>query len=275
MRHLGSATVSSIIIGLLLAAGAYILVRHLRKQTTLSWIEYIAKMTEHQNSGILTGMDKTGIPLTFEWKKIEVRDHEFIEKSRELSDAYAQAVEPFVVEFLKEHPEILASEPLYKPLKPLFEKGVDPVDWKRVEKEMLAISRSDFVRQAADFDKKDISWFVVAKDKTGILGFVQFLARHDDPWGAIRIANLMLLPAAQHRGIGKVLASSVFKLFPPEVHIKFITLSVMNANKQAIAAYTSYGFIGKAINQDVSGSFSMGYVTDQSDILQKEAEKLK
>ncbi len=175
---------------------------------------------------------------------------------------------------MRKHPEVLSSYDILGPLEPLLAKNLASVDWHSVTEKMQNILRAEFVRQAAGFNNKDIAWFVVAKDTSRTLGFAQFVAYHDDQEGTMGIPNVMIVPEGQHRGIGKLLISSIFKILPPTLTIKALALTVMNLNTHAIDAYTSYGFVGKPSTQDPLGSYCMAYTIAHSNTLQKEAERL-
>ncbi len=274
-------SIGLVIIGSLLAIGIYIILMR-NKASACAWLEHVNNVTAHQKSGQFSVVDKKGTSLIFEWEKIETSNPAFLPKMESLSDILVQAYTPVTVKLLQKHPEIVSTVTLFKQLEPFFKNGIDSIDWNIITEKIKIGSRQFFVSEAVTgYGQQDISWFVVAKDKDEPIGFVQFLLSPELQYGTIRVKNLMLLPAAQHRGIGKLLISSIFKILA-SVEIKQIILSTWQVNEQAIAAYTSYGFKkyedkNRIIEPDSIDAYEchFKYITDQSDLLQKEAEKLK
>lgn len=271
-----------VICGLLLTIGIYMVFRHDNKGTANAWLKQVNNVTAHQNSGQFSVVDKKGTSLIFEWEKLAASDPAFLPKMESLCDILVQAHTPVTVKLLQKKPEVVSTVKLFKRLEPLFKNGIDSLDWNLITEKLKIGSRQLFLGEAAtEHGQQDISWFVVAKDKGEPIGFVQFLLSPELQHGTILVKKLMLLPATQHRGIGKLLISSIFKILA-SVEIKQIILSTLQVNEQAIAAYTSYGFKkyedkNRIIEPDSIDAYEchFKYITDQSDILQKEAKKLK
>lgn len=277
MKH--SSVIGSVII-IFLVVGAFIFMRWDRLRQ-VSWIEHVTAMTSGQASGAFGAVDKAGATLTFEWEKLEVSDLVFAEKLKSLSDIYVQAYAPVWVRFLQKNPETITSIDRFKFLEPLFKQGIDSVDWNFVAEKLMVRGRQVFGDLAAgDHWKHTVSWFVVVKNQAVPIGFVQFFLKPEYPFGTIKVKNLMLLPSAQHRGIGKLLMSSIFKIMP-SVDLKRLVLTALQTNKRAITAYASYNFKpyedkNKQIRPHSLDPYyvRMEYLTDQSDVLQNESQKL-
>ena len=149
-----------------------------------------------------------------EWEKIEASDPAFLEKMDSVCDMLVQAHTPVTVKLLQKHPEIVNTVEDFKRLEPFFKHGVDSIDWSILTEKLKLGTRQFFLHEAATgYNQNDISWFVVAKDSTGPIGFVQFLLRPQFEYGTIEVKNLMLLPVAQHRGIGKLLIVQFSRYF--------------------------------------------------------------
>lgn len=131
------------------------------------------------------------------------------------------------------------------------------------------------------YGAQDVMWFVIAKDKTGMIGYEEFLIKPEYPWGTIKASNCHILPSAQRRGLGKLFLSSLFKLLP-QSSIKRILIRSLEVNTQAIAACTSYGF-RQYDDQDkhalpISWSSYCAffeYQPDECALLQNESHKLQ
>jgi GNAT superfamily N-acetyltransferase len=88
---------------------------------------------------------------------------------------------------------------------------------------------------------------------------------------------LGVVPAAQGRGIGKMLMSSIFRIIPT---ITRISLCTRVTNKNAINAYFKWGFTIDPNPEQESWLIaehwtSFKYDVEKTDVLQKTAENLK
>ncbi|MGX7686993.1 GNAT family N-acetyltransferase [Flectobacillus roseus] len=80
--------------------------------------------------------------------------------------------------------------------------------------------------------------FIVAYEGDTPLGFAGFEPKDD---GVIKLHKLYMLPAAQGKGIGKLLIQEVAK-YAKQHGLKFVHLNV-NRNNKAIGFYEKQGFI--------------------------------
>lgn len=205
------------------------------------WLRELNQKTAGQKRGQLHALDKIGMPLILEWEKIEANDPEFLAKMNPVSNIFIQAHTPITVDLLRKHPEVVNTIDDFKQLRPLFNQGIDKIDWKILEENLKTGSLQFFKHNIASLGPQDLAWLVVAKDGKEVIGYVLFVITPAFAQGTLKINHLMILPIAQHRGIGKLLASSVFNILS-SVNIKRIILRTFTTNEQAIAAYTSYGF---------------------------------
>ncbi len=72
-----------------------------------------------------------------------------------------------------------------------------------------------------------------------LLGFITLLSRASYPPGTVKVMAFAVAPAYQNRGIGKILMSTVFKIFP---NLTRLFLCTRITNQTAIEAYKAWGF---------------------------------
>lgn len=274
-------TVFVLICAVLILTNSTIMFPHSdNKSESVPWIDYVNQMTINQRSGVFAAFDRQNEPIIFSWEKIAVNEPAFLEQVKNLRYMVTEAHTPVAVKFLQKNPEIVSCLTFFKPLAPLFENGVNTVDWDLIAARLKESEKHSINEVLKNYGQQDICWFVIAKGPTGPIGYAEFIVTPDYEWGTIKIARCMVLPHAQRRGVGKLLASSIFYLCSA-LEIKRVILRTLEVNEQAIAAYAAYGFRPyqdqSKFAQPVSwSSYSvfMEYLTSSSDILQKESKKL-
>ena len=264
---------------LALLAGTLFLTRKISQKN--DWLKEVNKKTADKKTGQLLTQDKMGNPIVLDWEKIAVADPAFVAKMASLTDITVQAHTPANIELLKQHPEAATKAKEMRAFEPFFKQGVEKVDWKLVEEQMKSGGKKFWKEEIGHYNQQDICWFVTAHDKNSDkpLGFVQFLLTASDPYGSIKVKKLMIYPESQHRGLGKLLISSIFKLMP---FVNRIFLSVFCTNSQAQRAYTSYGFKvytdkGKPAEPGTLDEYKthFEYLTNQTNTLQGIANQMK
>lgn len=225
-----------------------------------------------------TATDKLKNPIIVECERLDPRSTQFSEKLKGLSDILAQAYVPVEVQFSRKFPDAVPHDKFLKPLESHFRQGIQNVDWKVVLEQTKAILKQffaeDFVKGACankDFCANFDHVFAVAKEnKTGKpLGAIYFLISPDNSHSFARIPIFGIMPAAQNRGIGKLLMSSVLKFVPSA---KKIALSTRVTNESALKAYHSWGFT--PCPSTMENWANMEYAVEGSDRLQKTAKTL-
>lgn len=230
--------------------------------------------------------DKQGHPIIVEWQALTFFSPDFVKTMASVWDVGRVSYLPVEMEFLRKHPEVVGTEDYYKPFAPLFERGVENVDWAAAEQIMEQMLKPLFVLNPTTLDPSVIALFahdtfysVVAKDqKTGeLLGFAQFMIRPNYPAGDVKVTYLGVDPACQRRGLGAVLVSSIFKIRPA---VTRIFLSTRVTNEGAIVAYRRWGFVTDEhpildypCNQ--THWIFLEYRADKTDLLQKIAAELQ
>lgn len=254
------------------------IVMQVKAMESVCFNEVIQK-TANQKSGKLFATDKKGDSIILDWQKIAVSDPAFIAKMKSLKNIFIEAHTQPNVELLKIHPEAASLAQELKYFEQFFKKGPESVDWHKIE-ELMKIGMSMYWEKFTQtIDPTNVCWFITVRDTISDepIAFAQFISSPKHANGSIRLKNLMIRPHAQHRGLGKLLISTMFKIVSS---IKRIFLSTLVTNTQAQQAYKSYGFKQFAVNNPIEfGSLDeyelhFEYLTDQSDILQKCAETL-
>lgn len=248
-----------------------------QKKTSQAWLHYATKANSTK-AGTFIATDKTSDAINLEWRIMNARSPELLATMKELGDFMAQNWTAVEVNYLRAHPEEVTQQEHLQAFRPLFERGIEQVDWQKVNvlmssmiKSMVEIDPKDF------FGEHDISIFVFAKDPSTnkLLGFIQYLVKQDYPYGTVNLGNLAVDETARNRGLGKLLTSTIFKLLPKTERIFLFTRPT---NTTAQSAYKAYGFkISKQLITDpifAHGWLMMEYKVHESAILQNAAKKL-
>jgi len=240
---------------------------------------------EPKNFGSFSTTDKLGSSIILEWKKTNIVSTDFADTMREMWNFARDAYTPVEMQFLKMFPEVVGTEPYFKPFEPLFANGVTNVDWNAATKTMESILQGHFVFDPTQFPteiialySQDTCFVVTAKDQATNqpLGFITFLMRQSYPIGSVKVMSLAVATTHQKRGLGKLLMSSIYTITPD---IKRIFLCTRVTNLNALQAYRSWGFITDD-RPILDHPFNMAhwsfmeYKTEQSDVLQKTAALL-
>lgn len=254
------------------------------------WQKQVEKNFEAKKSGELTGLDKNGKRIIFQYKLASVHEPEYAKEMAAVAEIYGRAMGPIEFEFLKSKPDIdgfYNSYPLveldvetYNRLKLLFCNGPESVDWTPV-KEIIAEKAWAFVGNMGNhkdfktrfYDSLFLNVVAVDEETGQRLGWICYHVHNIfcNP-GQVSLDILAVIPEAQNRGIGKMLASSVYKLI---AEVKNIGLCVKTYNEFAIKAYKAWGFFESKYQDQNSFDKSMHYETEKSDILQKVAKALE
>jgi GNAT superfamily N-acetyltransferase len=235
---------------------------------------------QNKVNGSFTGKDKYGVPVVVEYLDTTMLAPEFSVAMQGAWEVAKPAYTIVEMSFLRRHPELVGKESYFKSFEPLFEQGLEKVDWKLVEVKMQEMLKSFFVFDASQFPESvaktfaaDHYFFVSVKNKsTGeLLGFITFLRRPTYALGEVKATVFAVDPQHQSRGLGKLLMSSIFRIMPD---VKRIFLSTRVTNDVALKAYSSWGFVmDEHPVQDPHHVFNkehwacMEYKVDQSNVL--------
>lgn len=246
-------------------------------QNEASWITRAHTL---KNGGHFHAYDKSVRPLIITWQRTTPVTQEFADTMKAVWDSALPAYLQVEMDFLKQYPDVVGKEPYFKSFEPLFERGIETVDWQKVEEHMQTVLKSHFIFDPSSFndqikDKfgKDLVYVVTAHDeRTGkLLGFITFLIRTSYTNGDVKVMSFAVDPDEQGKGIGKLLMSSIFSIVP---EITRIFLCTRVTNELALNAYRSWGFMTDA-NPVLDHDFNrahwtfLNYKKSQNDILQK------
>jgi ribosomal protein S18 acetylase RimI-like enzyme len=224
-------------------------------------------------AGSFLAHDKVGVSVVLEWVKIEGQSPKLNETIKEVSAILAHAYTRQELDFARQYPQAVPTEFFLKSLVPLFAEGVEKVDWQKAEQQLFQIFNTLFT--STDFSQytkpHDVSYFVIAKDQKSneLLGVIQFLRTGEFETGNVKSAYFGIAPAAQDRGLEKLLMSSVFALTPDA---KRIFMHTRITNNALISLYKSWGF--EQFPGPLPYWIDLEYKADQSDVLQKIARNL-
>jgi GNAT superfamily N-acetyltransferase len=128
-----------------------------------------------------------------------------------------------------------------------FKQALEKKDWPKVEARMPLLIKQIYIMDYAAYASigigvANIHFVVTAKDgKTGaLLGFVEFFVTPAYPSGDIKSPSFAVAPAAQNRGLGKLLMSTIFKIVTDACTRIFLSTRI--TNDVARQAYTAWGF---------------------------------
>lgn len=241
-----------------------------------NWLASIGAM--RTNMGHLVFKEQINREIIFEWDKMNIISNAYREMMKKLSDIIVSAYVPIEMAFLRKHPEIVNTIEFFKPFQWYFEGGAKNANWGLIEAKMVdELRKLATADQQPYFDESDVAIFVVFKESDGTpLGFVQFTICPDYPFGTVRLESMAIVPEKRHRGYGKLLISSIFKIIPNVDHIFLYTRSI---NEIAVKAYLSYGFQrSRNVENDPwvrQGYVKMEYAINRSAILQQASHHLK
>jgi GNAT superfamily N-acetyltransferase len=225
----------------------------------------------NKKNGIFSAIDTFNNPITLEWEIIEGHTDKLSDKIKSLSPILAPSYAQTEVDFARNKPEEVLHDFMLKSLAPFFNKDdVHKTDWNVFQQETEKHLKGFF--ETFDWKKssgeQDLHYFVIAKDtEKKSLGVIQFLIAPEFAKNNVKAALYGVIPAAQNRGLEKLLMSAVFKLVP---HAERIFLHTRSTNQQAISHYENWGFArfaGKLLNWT-----DLEYVAEKTNELQKASE---
>lgn len=223
----------------------------------------------NQRNKSFLAQDKLGNAIVLECEEIHGQSERISEKIKSLTEILVPSYTQTEVDFAFKNPHAVATDFMLKSLSPLLE-NVDSVDWNAFDKEVKHVLEQFFVMTnwAQYSGTQDRNIFVLAIDqKTGQqLGVIQFLITPEFKPNNIKAALSGVAPAAQNRGLEKLLVSSVFKLCP---EVERLFLHTRSTNQRVISMYESWGFI--KFEGGLHYWTDLEYLVNSSDELQKAA----
>jgi len=230
------------------------------------------ELTQLNKSGFFN-IDNLDESIRLEWEIINPHSERFNEVIRNCSSLLVETYTKLELEFARKFPEAVPNEYFLQPLIPLFQDGVEKMDWDLAENEIRDIFQQFF--SIADFAKfsstDDTTIFVLAKetgtDKT--LGVIQFISSPAHPEHNIKIGYYGFIPHFEKWGLDKILMSTIFNLAPIT---KRIFLDTRITNLKTIDNYLAIGF--NPFPCTMPHWYNLEYLSDKTTLLQKISEKL-
>lgn len=218
-------------------------------QKSSAWLNHVNEITAEKPSGVFQAKDKHGRHVGLEWIKTDLISPEY---AAAMKSAWLIACPTYTkveTQFLRAHPEVVGGDAFFKPFEPLFQAGIENVDWLKAEEKMQEVLKAIFLWDSStcsDEMKKTLTnsahIFVTVKDKDSnvMLGFISFLVIPEYAAGDVKCIAFAVKPEEQNRGLGRLLMSSILNIIP---ELKRIFLCTRVTNTTAQNAYYNWGFI--------------------------------
>lgn len=239
-------------------------------QKKSDWIRRVNKSINSRQSEDFLAKDKLGNFVILEWEKAIPKEQSYFDATKKISDLYCLSRIDVQLDFWRKHPDKCPEEIRDFIKEPTESLDLDLVKAKACELGKLAFSGDDFS------ETDEIVFFVNLRDKKTnvMLGSVIFGIGGEYNYGDVFIRDIVSLPQVRDRGLGKLMASSIFKILPDLTNIK---VYVLDTNKNAVAVYSSWDFKKEDIDSKThkEARILMGYDTKKSKLLQQVAVNLK
>jgi len=242
------------------------------QKTNSDWIAHI-KQSIHTENGTFQAHDNLSNPIALKWELIDPTSLKLNQVITKSSEILVQMYTSMELQFVKKHPETVGSEMFLAPIAPMFENGVENVDWNTAAQQ-LSSNLHQFLT-ATDFAKygsiNDVQLFVTAHDATSDkqLGIMQVIVMPQFDHGTVKVAFFGVQDSAHNQGIEQLLLSSIFTLIPDASRI---FLHTRITNEAALNLYLNIGFTKFA--GPLPFWIDMEYLTEKSKLLQKTAQSL-
>lgn len=255
-------------------------------QKSSTWLKHVKEEISAKSSGIFQAKDEHNEPVVLDWKMTNILSPDLATFKNDVADIAAQTTASMEIQFLHKYPEAASSEYFLKPCEPFFKNGLESVDWQKVEQTLQTTVKQFYLTDISKFGDaikplmEDVYGIVSIKNQNTqtILGFMMFSITPALADGNIKVMHVAVTPTSEHRGLEKLLMSSIFKMLPTT---KRIFIGTRPTYEQALKTYCSWGFLQDlAFVQDPGHKVNLQYFAvyeyraDQTDSLQKTAAEL-
>ena len=218
-----------------------------------------------KKSGVFLANDLLNNPVILEWEEINGQIDRLSEKIKSLSKILVPYYTQIEVDFARKNPENVSNDWMLKSLASLLEQDTNKVDWNLFQQKTEALLEQFFATMNWKNSAQDINICVTIKDQKteNTLGVILFLITPEFAKNNIKATFYVVVPAAQNRGLEKLLISSIFRLRPD---IARVFLSTRSTNQKDILSYKDWGFSQLDI---VPNWTDLEYLVEQSNTLQK------
>lgn len=234
------------------------------------WLDRVNRFLGAKQSGEFLAKDKQGNFVTLEWEKAIPKQQSYFDAIKKVSDLYCLSRIDVQLDFWRRHPEKCPES-----LKAFIKEDMKNIDLNLVKEKACALGKLVF--SSDDFsDTDDLVFFVNLRDKktNEMLGSVIFGIGGEYEYGDIFIRDIVSKPEARDRGLGKLMASSIFKILPELARVR---VYVLDTNKNAMMVYSSWDFHKEVVDPKTckEARVLMGYDIEKSRLLQQVAANLK
>lgn len=232
------------------------------------WLRRVNRSLGNKNDGKFLAKDRQGDYVTLEWSVARNKD-EYKKFLAEISDFCCLSRIDVQLSFWQKHPEGCPES-----LKVFFSDDVNLTNLDQVKESVVRLGKLDF---SPDFsDKDDIVFFVKLyyKKSNKLFGAAIFGIGGDYDYGDVFIRDIVAKPEARDRGLGKLMASSIFKIVPD---VKRVGVYVLDTNKNGSDVYSYWDFTKEQcrISNCKKACIFMAYNIERSKSLQLTAASLK
>ncbi|HSW72148.1 MAG TPA: hypothetical protein VLG44_01915 [Chlamydiales bacterium] len=182
--------------------------------------------------------------MILEWKKTDILSKDLAEFKKNVCELACNTLVPKEVKFLQVFPQAVTQEMFLRPCAPLFDKGIENVDWAKVSDTIHSTMKQFYLADISTFGEsllkplmQDVYYLVSIKEKEELLGFAMFAVTPALPSGHVKLINLAVLPKVKE--LDKLLMNSIFKILPES---KTVFLYTRPTNTEDIQSYLSWGF---------------------------------
>lgn len=251
-------------------------------QPSSQWINSLQKSIDLDH-GSLTGLDKLGTPITFTWVRTDAQATNFKSVMSSICNLTVAAFTQVEMDFLRANPNVVGNDPTFKLFEPLFSSGIEQVNWQAATELMQArlqqmTDPANWNDQVLKHFGQDFFFIVTIKNSSNaIIGFATFHVASTYKQSDIRVTGIATVPEEQNKGLGKLLMSSIFAIYP---EAQRLFLSTRITNTTALRAYQAWGFT-LDINTPVPDYMNkehwthLEYKATEQQVLQKVAATLK
>lgn len=225
--------------------------------------------------------------LTIEWKKSNILSPDLADFKKKVSDLASHILAAAELKFLQKNPHAVNNEYFLMACAPLFENGIENVDWIKVKETIQSSIAQFYLADISSFGEKalqhllqDAYYFASVRetDSDQILGFTMFSVTPALSYGQVKIINLIVPDNQKQRRLEELLLSSIFKIIPLATNL---FIFARPTNEADIKFYRALGFeVNERPIQDphhkvnLENLVRLDYQANLANILQKTAKGL-
>lgn len=254
----------------------------------LSQPSWLSSIHEGPSQGKFQIDSKPEASLTIEWKKANILSADLADFKKKVSNLASPILATAELKFLQKYPHAVSKEYFLMACAPFFEKGVENVDWTKVNETIQSSIEQFYLADISSFGEKalqhllqDAYYFASVRktDSDQILGFTMFSVTPALSYGQVKVISLIVPDDQKHRDLEKLLLSSIFKIIPLATNL---FIFARPTNDLDIKSYRSLGFeVNQSPIQDPHHKVNLehlvrlDYLANQATVLQETAKGLE